>query len=68
LAYTNLKSRCYSVPFMTPLRDFVVHQNSRVSVVIVSKILESYHLPIAFHILENIKTRNLSESVYNSNW
>jgi hypothetical protein len=39
----------------------VVHQNIRVSDVIVSEILDSAHLPKLFHILDHIKIRNLSE-------
>jgi hypothetical protein len=41
--------------------DIVVHQNIRVSDVIVSDIFYSYHLPIIFHILDHAKIRNLSE-------
>jgi hypothetical protein len=41
--------------------DIVVHQNIRVSDVIVSDILDSDHLPIVFHILDHVKIRNLSE-------
>jgi hypothetical protein len=41
--------------------DIVVHQNIRVSDVIVSDILDSDHLPIVFHILDHVKFRNLSE-------
>jgi hypothetical protein len=37
----------------------VVHQNIRLSGVIVSDILGWYHQPIVFHILDNIKTKNL---------
>jgi hypothetical protein len=43
--------------------DIVVHQNIRVSDVIVSDILGSDHLPIVFHILDHVKIRNLSEPV-----
>jgi hypothetical protein len=45
--------------------NIVVHQNSRVSDVIVSDILDSDHLPIIFHILHHIKIRNLSEPIEN---
>jgi hypothetical protein len=41
--------------------DIVVHQNIRVSDVIVSDILDSDHLPIVFHILDHVKIRNLSD-------
>jgi hypothetical protein len=43
--------------------DIVVHQNIRVSDVIVSEILDSGHLPIIFHILDHVKIRNLSEPI-----
>jgi hypothetical protein len=42
--------------------DVVVHQNIRVSDVIVS-ILDLDHLPIIFHILDHIKIRHLSEPI-----
>jgi hypothetical protein len=41
--------------------DVVVHQNIRVSDVIVSDILDSDHLPVIFHILDHVKIRNLSD-------
>jgi hypothetical protein len=40
--------------------DIVVHQNVRLSEVIVSDILDSDHLPIVFHILDHVTNRNLS--------
>jgi hypothetical protein len=43
--------------------DIVVHQNIRVSEVIVSDILDSDHLPIVFHILDHVKIRNLSDPI-----
>jgi hypothetical protein len=43
----------------------VVHQNVRLSEVIVSDVLDSDHLPIVFHILDHVTTRNLSDSVEN---
>jgi hypothetical protein len=43
--------------------DIVVHQNIRLSGVIVSDILDSDHLPILFHILDHVETRNPSEPV-----
>jgi hypothetical protein len=43
--------------------DIVVHQNNRVSEVIVSDILDSDHLPIFFHILDDVKIMNLLEPV-----
>jgi hypothetical protein len=41
--------------------DIVVHQNIRVSDVIVYYILNSDHLPLVFHILDQVKIRNLSD-------
>jgi hypothetical protein len=41
--------------------DIVVHQNIRVSDVIVSDILDSDHLPIVFYIQDHVKIRNISE-------
>jgi hypothetical protein len=41
--------------------DIVVHQNIRVSDVIVSDILDSDYLPIVFHILVHVKVRNILE-------
>jgi hypothetical protein len=38
----------------------VVHQNIRVSDIIVSDILDSDHLPIIFHIQAHVKIRNIS--------
>jgi hypothetical protein len=43
--------------------DIVVHQNVRLSEVIVSDILDSDHLPIIFHILDHVKIRDLSTPV-----
>jgi hypothetical protein len=43
--------------------DIVVHQNIRVSEVIVSDILDSYHLSIIFYIPDHVKIKNLSESI-----
>jgi hypothetical protein len=43
--------------------DTVVHQNIRVSDVIVSDILDSDHLPIIFHILGHVKISHLSEPI-----
>jgi hypothetical protein len=42
--------------------DIVVHQNIRLSSVIVSNILDSDYLPILCHILDHVKIRNLSET------
>jgi hypothetical protein len=43
--------------------DIVVHQNIRLTYVIVSDILDSDHLPVVFHILDHVKVRNLSEPI-----
>jgi hypothetical protein len=39
--------------------DIVVHKNIRLSNVIVSNILDSDHLPIIFHILDHVRTKNV---------
>jgi hypothetical protein len=41
--------------------DILAHQNSRMSDVIFSDILDSDHLPKIFHILDYVKFRNLSD-------
>jgi hypothetical protein len=46
--------------------DIVVHQNIRVSNVIVSDILDSDHLPILFHIPDHVKIMNLSKPIKDS--
>jgi hypothetical protein len=43
--------------------DIVLHQNVRLSEVIVSHVLDSDHLPILFHILDHVTTRNLSDLI-----
>jgi hypothetical protein len=43
--------------------DIVVHKNVRLSEVIVSDILDSDHLQIIFHLLDYIRSRNLSDPV-----
>jgi hypothetical protein len=43
--------------------DIVVHQNIRISDVIVSDILDSDNLPIIFHILDHVKIRNPSDPI-----
>jgi hypothetical protein len=40
--------------------DNVVHKNIRLSNVIVSDILDSDHLPIIFHILDQVRTKTIS--------
>jgi hypothetical protein len=59
-------SKCpthYSPAGNGDLLDIVVHQNVRMSDVIVSDILVSDHLPIIFYILDHVKIRNLSERI-----
>jgi hypothetical protein len=51
----------YSAAGNGDVLGIVVHQNIKLSAVIVSDILDSYHLPIVFHILNHVKTKNLSE-------
>jgi hypothetical protein len=41
------------------LLDIVVHQNIRLSHVIVSDILDSDHLAIVFHMLDHVTTKKL---------
>jgi hypothetical protein len=53
----------YSPAGKGDLPDIVVHQNIRVSDVIVSDILDSDHLPVIFHILDHIKIRNIREPI-----
>jgi hypothetical protein len=43
--------------------DIVVHKNVLLSKVIVSDILDSDHLPVVFHLLDHVRTRNLLDSV-----
>jgi hypothetical protein len=49
--------------------DIVVHKNIRLSDVIVSEILNSDHLPIMFHILDQVRTKQISEPLEKfTNW
>jgi hypothetical protein len=41
--------------------DIVVHKNIRLSDVIVSDILDWGHLPITFHILDHVRTKQNSK-------
>jgi hypothetical protein len=43
--------------------DIVLRKNVQLSEVIVSDILDSVHLPVIFHLLDRIRTRNLSGPV-----
>jgi hypothetical protein len=43
--------------------DIFVHENVRLSEIIVSDIMESDHLPIVLHLLDHIRTKNLSNPV-----
>jgi endonuclease/exonuclease/phosphatase family metal-dependent hydrolase len=49
--------------------DIVVHKNIRLPDIIVSEILDSDHLPIMFHILDHVKTKQISEPLEKfTNW
>jgi hypothetical protein len=41
--------------------DIVVHRNIRLSDVIVSDILDSNHLPTVLHILDHVRTKQISK-------
>jgi hypothetical protein len=43
--------------------DIVVRKNVWLSEVIVFDILYSYHLPVVFHLLDRVRTRNLSDLI-----
>jgi hypothetical protein len=43
--------------------DIIVHKNIQLSEVIICDILDSDHLPIIFHLLDHVRTRNLSDPV-----
>jgi hypothetical protein len=47
----------------SPAENGDVHQNISLSGVIVSDILDSDHVPIVFHIMGHVKTKDLSEPV-----
>jgi hypothetical protein len=51
----------YSLAGNGDILDTVVHQNIRLSGVIVSHIMDSNHLPVVLHILDHIKTKDLSK-------
>jgi hypothetical protein len=53
----------YSHAGNSDMLDIVDHKNIRMSDVIFSDILDSDHLSIEFHILEHVKTRNISEPI-----
>jgi hypothetical protein len=50
----------YSLVGNGDVLDIVVHKNIRLSNVIVSDILDSDHLPIIFHIMDQVKTKTIS--------
>jgi hypothetical protein len=50
----------YSLVGNGDVLDTVVHKNIRLPNVIVSGILDSDHLPIIFHILDHVRTKNIS--------
>jgi hypothetical protein len=39
--------------------DIMAHKNIRLSNIIVSDIVDSDHLPIIFHILDHVRTKNV---------
>jgi hypothetical protein len=53
----------YSPAGRSDMLDIAVHQNVRLSEVIVSDVLDSDHLPIIFHIVDHIRTRNLWDPI-----
>jgi hypothetical protein len=53
----------YSLEGSGDVLDIEVHKNIRLSNVIVSDILDSDYLPIIFHILDHIRTKNVSASL-----
>jgi hypothetical protein len=53
----------YSPTGNNDILDIVVRQSIRLSGVIVSDILDPDHIPIAFHILDHVKTTNLLEPI-----
>jgi hypothetical protein len=53
----------YSAAGNGDVLDIVMHKNIRLSKAIVSDILDSDHLPIIFHLLDHVRTRNLSDPV-----
>jgi hypothetical protein len=42
--------------------DTVTYENIKLSDVIISEVLDSDHFPIVFHILELVRSRNLSDT------
>jgi hypothetical protein len=56
----------YSTAGNGNILTIVVHQNIRLSGVFVCDILDSYHLPIVFHVLDHIKTKNLLDQLKHS--
>jgi hypothetical protein len=55
--------RLYNEDWQDDMLDIVVHKNVRLSEIIVSDSLDSNHLPIIFHLLDHVRTRNLSDLV-----
>jgi hypothetical protein len=53
----------YSTAGNGDVLDIVVHQNTRMSDVIVSDSLGSDHMPVVFHTLDHVKIRRLSEPI-----
>jgi hypothetical protein len=50
----------YSLGGSGDVLDIVVYKNIRLPNVIVTDILDSDHLPIIFHILDHVRTKNVS--------
>jgi hypothetical protein len=55
-------------PARNDVINTVVHENVRLSHVIVSDIPESDHLPIISHLLDHVRTRNLLEPDKFTDW
>jgi hypothetical protein len=62
-----MKFQHYNIPHSPvgngDVLNTVVHKNVRLSEIIASDMLDSDHLPIIFHLLHHIRTRNLSDPV-----
>jgi hypothetical protein len=54
---------CYSPAGNGDVLDIVVHRNVRLSDITVSDTLDSDHLPIIFHILDHVRSRDPSAQV-----
>jgi hypothetical protein len=63
LTLTLIEISAPQIPTRSPAGNVDVLKNVRLSEIIVSDILDSGHLPIVFHMLNHIRTRNLSNPV-----